>query len=369
MDKFYKPGLGAQPSPHDYRHLQHDQVGAPQTKAIGGTRYPTDKILHQRKVGICTAISLVQNVYVATGVRYSEDFQYLLQELYIDRDWLEGSSGYASLRVASKSKTGPQYGMLPIEHFPSIIDANPDITYEDYKNKLITIAGNRTEMERLLALCESPIKGYAQVNVASDHLIAQAIDDSKAGILARFDVYDTWWTAVDGRVSWLAKDLEPLRKGIRALSGHLVSITNYDFTNPFNHKAQQANTWGPTWADDGSAWFELNNYRPTEAWSIYYDFTPDYVPLPKASEWSHTFVKHMKLGDVTDEVKQLQIKLMIDGFMGRITKEEWGIYGPKTQKAVLALQLARKVPLSYYERYVLRGSKIGEKSLRALNLK
>lgn len=359
----YRPGLGANESAFDYRTLQHDQVGAPQIKAIGGTKYSTDKILHQHKVGICTAISLVQNAYVATGKRYSEDFQYLLQKLYTDGNWFEGSSPFSAISTAKK------YGMLPIEYLPSILEKEPTLDYDQYKNKLIAIAGDKEKMAFLLSKCEFPIKGYSRVNVTDVYLIAQAIADSKAGIIARFDLGASWYTDKNGALSWNAKDIEPLRKDTEVVSGHQVTITDYNFSTVMSYNGQLANTWGPTWADDGSAVFDLKNYRPTEAWCIYYDFTPDYVPLPDPGTWSHTFVKNMKLGDVTDEVKQLQIKLMMDKFLARITKEEWGIYGPKTQRAVFDLQIARNVPLTFYEKYVLRGSILGPKTLVALNKK
>jgi len=353
------PSFGAVDSAKDYRNLQHDQVGLPQIKPSAGVTYHKDIILDQNKVGICTAISLVQNTLAATGKRYSEDFQYLLQKHFFDGGWFEGSSPLNSLKAAKK------YGMLPIEHFPSIVAEKPSINYDQYSARLQKIATNPAEMERLLALCEFPIKGYAAVAVHDDALLAQAIADSKAGVIARFSVGSEWWTGTNGLTSWLPKDIEPLRAPKVIVSGHQVSVTQYDFST--TKLAKLANTWSNEWATLGSATFNLNNYRPTEAWVPYFDFTPDYVPLPDATTWSYAFTKPLSVGSTGVDVENLQIKLMIEGCMPRITKNEHGIYGQKTRAGVYAFQKKRKLALSYYENFVLRGSRVGPKTLLELN--
>ena len=119
-------GSGALESAKDYRTLDHAAIGLPQIKSIGGLRYPASIIMHQHKIGICTAISLVQNVRMATGVLYSEDFQYLLQKKFIDGDWMEGSSPFSAVKAAHK------YGLLRAEYMPTILSMQPDISYPDY---------------------------------------------------------------------------------------------------------------------------------------------------------------------------------------------------------------------------------------------
>lgn len=355
--------FGAHASKQDYRNLMHDKVGAPQVKPVGGYKYPPSAILHQHKVGICTAISLVQNTLVATGNRYSEDFQYLLQKVYFDKNWEEGSSPLASLNIAKN------YGMLPIRHLPSILQANPDLSYGQYVEKLMEIANDTTRMAGLLKLCEKPIKGFGFVNVNDNASFAQAIEDSKAGLICRFEVGNEWWTARDGRVTWSPVDLEPLRPPAQVVSGHQITTSDYEYNMLNEIIARVANTWGNTWCDEGSARYELKNYRPTEAWVPYFDFTPNYVPLPDAATWSHLFVRPIKLGDTGDEVKALQVKLMMEGCMPRITTDQWGIFGQKTRSGVMAFQLKRGIPMSFYEKYVLRGSLVGSKTLKALNVK
>ena len=355
-------GLGADSSKHDYRTLSHADVGAPQAKPIGGTQYPASVIRNQRKVGICTAISLVQNTEQATGVKYSADFQYLLQKHFIDQNWYEGSSPFASLQAAKK------YGMLRIEHFPSIVDETPTINYADYIARLVAVVTDEVKFKNLLSKCEFPIKGYASVKT-DDYSFAEGVDDSKAGLICRFNIGAEWWTKKNGQSSWSALDIEPLRAPAQIVSGHQVTVSDYDFTQIGEHVGRVANTWSKDWADDGSARFILQNYRPTEAWIPYYDFTPDYVPLPDPATWQHLFTRIIRLGDTGDEVKDLQVKLMMEDCLPRIKKDEWGTFGPKTRTAVVAFQMKRSVPLTYYERYVLRGSIVGPKTLKELNRK
>lgn len=353
-------GLGANESVKDYRTLTHDQVGIVQLKVAGGSKYPAVAIMHQHKLGICTAISLVQQAQVVTGKKYSVDYQYLMQKL-LDGNWVEGSSPFTAVRAGKA-------GLLPVEHMPNMLDGNPNMTYPEYIAKLQKLAANPAKMAALKALCEYPIQGYGQVNVADDALLAQAIADSKAGIIARFAIGDEWWTDASGTITWAKEALQPLRPVKAVVSGHQTSITDYDFSTG-QRMARTANTWSADWCDEGSALFNLKTVRPTEGWVLYYDEAPEYVALPDPATWSHTFVVPMRLGDSSENVKALQVKLMMLGHLERVKQTEWGVYGPKTAAAVLKFQVAAGVQLTYFERFVLRGTVVGAKTLRALNTK
>ena len=82
--------------------------------------------------------------------------------------------------------------------------------------------------------------------------------------------------------------------------------------------------------------------------------------LPEHQE----FTKTLALGDVGDEVAKLQAFLLRNGYMKPVNT--LGFYGEITAKAILDFQI-KNVNLSYYERYVLRGRKVGPKTLTALN--
>ena len=213
------------------------------TKWQGGKRYSPKDIEDQQKVGICTAISLTQQARKATGTKYSADFQYLLQKKFIDKNWDEGSSLRSSVTVAYK------YGLLPEKYFKFNISRNQP--YSKYIKELQKITD--VEIEALLKKCKK-IREYRSVPVDRD-LMANAIDNSEAGILVRFALGKEWWTA----------PIEPLRPPKVFVSGHAIIVSNYT-----GGSQRVANMWGTDWADKGTAYFLLKDYAPTEAWIVYY---------------------------------------------------------------------------------------------------
>lgn len=92
-----------------------------------------------------------------------------------------------------------------------------------------------------------------------------------------------------------------------------------------------------------------------------YNGAIDMLPyLPDRRE----FTKTLKMGDVGDEVEKVQSFLIKNGYMNPVPK--LGFYGEITARAVLSFQLVH-CNLSWYERYVMKGKVIGEKTLLALN--
>jgi hypothetical protein len=239
---------GAEPSPVDER----DFIYIPDKANIkGGQRYQTNDIEDQHRVGICTAISLTQNARKATKQAFSADFQYLLQKKFHDKNWNEGSSARASLFIAKN------YGLLPAYEWTHTTLADRKLSYANYIKKLQDVPD--AEIERLLKIAAAyKIAGYAQVPVDRD-LMATAIDESAAGLITRFVVGREWFTA----------PVEPLRKAVTPISGHLITISNYD-----GNSYRVANTWGDDWADNGTAYGSLLDNPPTEAWIPYYNKLP-----------------------------------------------------------------------------------------------
>lgn len=75
------------------------------------------------------------------------------------------------------------------------------------------------------------------------------------------------------------------------------------------------------------------------------------------------FQNEMKRGDQSQDVRDLQEFLKTIGFFN-VTPT--GYYGVITAQSVLSFQL-KYCTLSWYERFVMKGSKVGEKTLSALN--
>jgi len=244
---------GAEPSTIDLRDFTYkpDKAAliAPQK---GGERYLAEDIEDQSRVGICTAISLTMNARKALGKKFSADFQYLLQKKYYDKNWNEGSSARSALHMAYT------YGFLPEEEWKHTTQADRRLTYSKYIAKLKAIP--EAEIARLLAIAarHKYLSGYAQVPVERDKMFS-AIDESQAGLIVRYNVGREWYTA----------PIEPLRPPLNIISGHLITMCNYD-----GMSYRLANSWGDDWADKGTAFSNLRSYQPTEAWIPYYASLP-----------------------------------------------------------------------------------------------
>lgn len=212
-----QPGTGAIESKKDPRTIQHaDLAGEPLIK--GGVTYSSSEIEHQHRVGICTAISLIQNRQKANGKKYSPDFQYLLQKKLYDLNWQEGSSILNALRV------GKNIGFLPAESWVHTTEADRYLPYNEYVAKLTAISS--TEVERLKSLCVDKISGYALVNVGDPQSIAKAIAESEAGILCRYGCQNEWWSK-NGVSSWRPRDIDPIRYKPET-SGHAIIMSRFN---------------------------------------------------------------------------------------------------------------------------------------------
>jgi hypothetical protein len=305
-----QPSFGALESVKDKRTVKAKSLTLATTPFVkGGVDYSKSEIENQHAVGICTAISFIQNMEKANSKKYSPDFQYLLQKKYYDFNWIEGSS------ILSALKVGKRYGLLPIEHFTHITVEDRKLGYQKYVAKLQAIS--EQEIQRLLTLCVDKIPGYASVDRNDDQEIAEAINESKAGVLCRYDVGKEWWT----------NPICPLRPPVQIISGHAVTNSSFDYSvAPFS---VVTNTWGGDWAVSGSCKVNLNSYRPTEVWVI--------VNEPLIVK----FNINLKFLDKCDEVTNLQNALKIKGFFNY---DSTGFFGLITLSSVRAFQKYYSIP-------------------------
>lgn len=250
---------GAEPSTLDVRDFKYKpDMAALTAPQKGGERYKPEDIEDQHRVGICTAISLTQNARKALGIKFSADFQYLLQKKYIDKNWNEGSSGRSSLHAAYI------YGLLPEEHWTFTTIEDRKISYSKYIAKLKAIP--QKEIDKLLEVAKAyKLAGYAAVPVKRD-LLAKAVDESRSGLIVRFVVGREWYTA----------PIEPIRYPKEIISGHLIVYSNYD-----GMSYRLANTWGTDWADKGTGYSLLTINPPSEAWIPYYNDLPPSIQKQK----------------------------------------------------------------------------------------
>lgn len=262
------PPTGALKSKFDIRTFSAPTKAYANVK--GGTRYEPEDIESQHNVGICTAISLTQNAKKATGMKFSADFQYLMQKKYVEGNWNEGSSILYALKAArgkEDSMGNFQYGgLLPEAKWTFTTEADRKLPYHEYIKKLQAIP--ETEIRKLFYISKNyRIKAYASVVVNRDAM-AQAIDGSKAGVLCRYDIGKEWWTDIKGNLTWDKNSIQPLRAPKVVISGHAVTDSNYN-----GNSFRVVNTWGKDWAEGGTA-YRFIGYNPTECWAIFYDELP-----------------------------------------------------------------------------------------------
>lgn len=217
----------------------------------GGTKWLQRDIDDQHRVGICTGISLTMRAQKHFGIRFSADFQYLMQKRS-ENNWDEGSS------ISTALKIGKNVGFLPYDEFP-IKESDRKLSYTDYILKLKSIP--ESEITRLMEVASKyKLKAYANVPVSRDTL-ADAID-STGSLLVRY--------ALDNE--WYREPIQPLRPSPNPTSGHAVNETNYD-----GGSFRIANSWGPVWAGDGTAYHVFKDLSPTEAWSVWFADVPPVI--------------------------------------------------------------------------------------------
>jgi len=116
--------------------------------------------------------------------------------------------------------------------------------------------------------------------------------------------------------------------------------------------------WGLKPVLQGEQPWEWVNLEKNNGYNGAIDPTP-YLPA------SCEYQTPLKVGDTGFEVEKVQAFLIRNKYMQPV--EKLGFYGEITARAVLKFQIEKIPNLSVYERVVLRGRKIGAKTLQALN--
>ena len=219
---------------------------------------------YQGEIGICTGAALVVAImeylhYKRSGkyVQLSVAFLYIVTKVYVDKNLNEGSALRSALKAAYK------YGVCTEATFPTDID----MSHEQFVTQVIP----KTAWNEAL---NYTIGGYISIPI-DESLIAAAM--WKYGPLyARMEVGNTWFTP-----SWLEKDISPLTRSKKIISGHAVALTAYDLSND-NKQMWLKNSWGPEWFRKGNGLFNYRDYKPTEVWAVTLDSTM-HMPDPNIS--------------------------------------------------------------------------------------
>jgi hypothetical protein len=330
------PALGAIPSPRDYR--DDYVVGAmagitPDVKlpASFSTALPGE-VLDQKQTPSCVSQAWVVVMklwwFLKTGevVDFSPRFLDTLAKRF-DGLAAEPYRSTAGTFPRLVCKLSGQYGCATTK----TVSNDTTLPISKYRDDAILTQAAFDEAKKY----KTP--GY--VRIGTDKGSLRLATFLYGGVSLLMQIGNEWWTP-----SWRAKDIDPLRTPAVVVSGHEIV-----------HKGWQddvldfiLNSWSKAWNTGGEGRFNAGLWRPwmIEAWAIAQipkDVADFLKTLPAPSAFQYHFEKDVHRGDESEEVKFVQIALMILGYLAPIPAGELGIYGGKTATAVEKFQRAHGI--------------------------
>lgn len=374
MDDLIIKSTGAIESPKDYRDIPYGAViaaaGAPISRPVSFFVPVEDlPVDYQRNIGACVGHAAakykqrLERLETAEIIKLSPRYLYALAKC---RDGVSGEGTYPRL-VAKILK---DEGCATEATIPN--DTTLDHESYVYGRKEADIpAEAKTEGKKYA------IKGYAFPDTQNANELKDAIINSNGAMLL-MNIGEEWWTTKDGTASsWDSKEIIPLRAPKAIVSGHEVYLYGYEDTEDGRTKFYIFNSWSVRWGLSGKAWFYYDEYKSNLREAITFIDLPNtwadtLKTLPTAETFKHTFTTPLSLGQRSEEVKNLQIALMIDGEFSRdlftelFNDNALGYYGAKTAGAVFAFQAKYKLAPSS-ELISLGGRSVGPKTRAQLN--
>lgn len=343
----HPPGTGYLPSARDYRdEIVANAVAAAAPKIVLRDTLNTDllplgPVENQKQQLACVSNSVGLDIkrYYWRRNGTVPNLSYRFLDIMAKRfDGLGGPTTRNTTGTYGRTvlKIAAQYGCATTDTIPN----DTDLSIADYRNDdLITPAV-------LADAAKHKIPGF--IRVPNDFYAMRAAMQVHELISLGMFIGKEWWTAPDGTFSMAAKDINPLRIPAPITGGHQVLGKGWK-DKDLNILR---NSWGEEFGNHGEAEYNALNYAPytMEAWAIaevpqnIKDFLSD---LPAPADFHYLFTTNMRRGDQSEDVGFLQIAYMILGYLQPITPDEFGYFGPKTEAANLAFQVASKIaPLS-----------------------
>lgn len=349
---------GYLPSPYDYRNLYSSAL--PSAPSILPYQYHTDLkgitgVLMQGQQPSCVPHDLAYRMtlyfYEKTGtiVNFNPEFLY---RLYIQQNNLPVGSGCAPTLVA---KLACDYGCATVATMP----INVNVSLEQYALTPVPQAA-------LDEAVQYKIPGYLLIPVEYNAM-RQAVLKYKAIGTAR-RIGKELWTASNGVSSWADKDIDPLRIPAAITGGHMMTEVGWE-------DYQQnilLNEWSDAWANGGEVRYDFVSWQPfiNEAITIA-EVPQNYIDLvktlPPAKAFKHTFTQTLKKGMSGDEIKKLQIALMIDGSLNLDPSIQLGYFGDLTVGGVNNFQMKYRNEILVPIGLTLPTGVIGNQSNKKLN--
>lgn len=337
------------PSPEDYRQVNAEHLfgAAPELSALPASYhidYSDVPDLFQSKIGACT------------NHAYAEILIKRQQRLNGKKVKISPRFGYTMCKIedgiADKTEQGTYCNMpfkIGVKYGFSTDDVVPNDTSLSFDDYIFNRDIRNMPKGAFESAAENRIPGYAQVgrsNNITESQLKQGLMNSVDGLSICMPVGSEWWTAKDGRVSWMTADIIPIRKVVTQVSGHDITMTGWEIeASSGRTKIYFRNHWSLNWADKDNGWFYLDQHTIAEAWMV--TEIPDALlaiikSLPSQKDFTHTWNADMHLGSRGDDVTALQIALKIVGtfpFNQPVTT----YYGAITAQAVSDFQRKYKV--------------------------
>jgi len=354
------PSFGAIPSKPDYRDIYLGQLGLPEDVP---TSYFVDismiPVENQRQIGCCVGCAVMKYKqvldYKDTGNVIPLSFRYTYAKAKCV-DGYPGEGTYPRLACKITQDQGiSTYNTCPND----TILQHEDFVYQRKESLIPFLAEGEAHLGK--------IKGYAFVPKDKESIKQAIFNNSGLILLARLGV--EWYTDKNGIRSFDKNKILPIRAPKEVISGHEVYC--FGFREVVDDlEIHFINSWTKEWGDRGTGYFLWSEYKNFIDEMITFTDIPNDL-LKKVHDepeiFKYNFTKPMTLGSRGPDVEALQKALKMEGTF--TYPDITGFYGTVTQKAVYDFQLKYNMPMSVYEKYILRGSKVGPKTLALLREK
>lgn len=341
-----EPAFGALPSFDDYRDgvVASGVVGAATPAALPVSYQSTlGPVLYQRKIPACVAHDIVDMIKLWWFREHDEwvDFSPRFLDILSAEPWIPLDGGRVPRTVL---KIAAKYGVCTTKTLPN----DTTLSIAAYRDPAAITAAAREEALKYR------IPGFLRIPLDFQSTREAILRYGMVSTL--FQIGEELWVP-----SWAAKDTVPLRTPKVVVSGHQMGQKGW-VSAALN---SLRNEWSDAWARMGETDFDWNKWKLfiSEQWAIAQipkDTASFLADLPAPTDfhyqWDHTMVR----GDYSQDVKMAQVALMILGYMEPVAPEDFGHYGPKTSKAVLKYQSAKRI-------LPVAPDSIGPKTRAALN--
>lgn len=325
-------------SPHDERDFKLEIIAGaslpetlPEQVMIDISQLP---VWHQRKIGACVGHAWAKSQQKCELVETSKVIPLSARFLYAIAKCKDGYNGEG---------TYPRLVGQILKDYGCATEATcPNDTTLDHETYVFNRDISKIPYSALLEAPKYGIAGYAFSNITEQGL-KQAIyyaQSKNQGIVMLLRVGDSFWTDVNGNVTWDKNKILPLRAPNAVTSGHEVYPCGYEYING-RLAIHFLNSWSKDWGDNGTGWF-------------YFDEWKDYITevmtsIDKVDVPTNTFTKNLSLGMSDPQIKLLQQFLNIHGFTvaqtGAGSKgNETNFFGQLTFNAVKKFQTANNIP-------------------------